>query len=75
LFRITIWDQSNGSLTYQNLKNIADRVDLLLDQQAETIDGITYLSQRYDTDQPFEVQSDGRVDYGLTLLYKFITII
>jgi hypothetical protein len=75
LFRITIWDQSNGSLTYQNLKSIADRVDVLLDQQAETIDGITYLSQRYDTDQPFEVQSDGRVDYGLSLLYKFITTI
>jgi hypothetical protein len=44
------------------LKSIADRVDVLLDQQNETIDGISYLSQRYDTDQPFEVQSDGRVD-------------
>ena len=75
LFRITIWDSSNGSLSYKNLKSIADRVDVLLDQQAETIDGITYLSQRYDTDQPFEVQSDGRVDYGLSLLYKFITTI
>jgi len=75
LFRITIWDSSNGSLTYKNLKSIADRVDVLLDQQAETIDGITYLCQRYDTDQPFEVQSDGRVDYGLSLLYKFITTI
>ena len=75
IFRITIWDSSNGSLTYKNLKSIADRVDVLLDQQAETIDGLTYLSQRYDTDQPFEVQSDGRVDYGLSLLYKFITTI
>jgi hypothetical protein len=75
LFRVTIWDQSNGSLSYKNLKSIADRVDVLLDQQNETIDGISYLSQRYDTDQPFEVQSDGRVDYGLTLLYKFNTII
>jgi hypothetical protein len=75
LFRVTIWDSSNGSLTYKNLKSIADRVDVLLDQQNETIDGISYLSQRYDTDQPFEVQSDGRVDYGLTLLYKFNTII
>jgi hypothetical protein len=75
LFRVTIWDQSNGSLSYKNLKSIADRVDVLLDQQNETIDGITYLSQRYDTDQPFEVQSDGRVDYGLSLLYKFITTI
>ena len=75
LFRVTIWDQSNGSLSYKNLKSIADRVDVLLDQQNETIDGISYLSQRYDTDQPFEVQSDGRVDYGLTLLYKFNTMI
>lgn len=73
LFRVTIWDSSNGSLTYKNLKSIADRVDVLLDQQKETIDGLTYLCQRYDTDQPFEVQSDGRVDYGLSLLYKFIT--
>lgn len=75
LFRVTIWNQSNGSLTYKNLKDIADRVDVLLDQQKETVDGITYLCQRYDTDQPFEVQSDGRVDYGLSLLYKFITTI
>jgi len=75
IFRVTIWDSSNGSLTYKNLKSIADRVDVLLDQQAETIDGISYLCQRYDTDQPFEVQSDGRVDYGLSLLYKFITTI
>ncbi len=75
LFRVTIWDNSNGSLTYKRLKSIADRVDVLLDQQKETVDGISYLCQRYDTDQPFEVGSDGRVDYGLTLLYKFITII
>ena len=75
IFRITVWDSSNGSLTYNNLKSIADRVDLLLDQQPETVNGITFLCQRYDTDQPFEVQSDGRVDFGLSLLYKFITTI
>ena len=40
-----------------------------------TVSGITFISQRFDTDQPYEIAGDGRVDYGLTLLYRFNTIV
>ena len=75
IFRITVWDQQNGSISYQRVNNIINRVDLLLGQQTVTVSGLTFLSQRFDTDQPFEVGSDGRVDYGLSLLYRFNTAI
>ena len=75
LFRITVWDQKNGSISYTRVKQIIDRVDVLLAKQTVTVSGLTFLSQRYDTDQPFEVGSDGRVDYGLSLLYRFNTAI
>jgi hypothetical protein len=75
IFRITVWDQQNGSISYQRVNNIINRVDLLLGKQTVTVSGLTFLSQRYDTDQPFEVGSDGRVDYGLSLLYRFNTAI
>jgi len=75
IFRITVWDQKNGSISYSRVKEIIDRVDTLLAKQTVTASGLTFLSQRYDTDQPFEIGSDGRVDYGLSLLYRFNTAI
>lgn len=75
IFRITVWDQKNGSISYQRINNIINRVDLLLGKQTVTVSGLTFLSQRFDTDQPFEIGSDGRVDYGLSLLYRFNTAI
>ena len=75
IFRITVWDQKNGSISYQRINNIINQVDLLLGKQTVTVSGLTFLSQRFDTDQPFEIGSDGRVDYGLSLLYRFNTAI
>jgi len=75
VYRVTVWDNKNGSSSYINLKTIIDRVDALLGGEKVTDSGITFYCQRFDTEQPIEVQSDGRVDYGLTLLYRFITII
>ena len=74
-YRVTAWDNNNGTISYKRLKPIIDRVDTLLGGQKVTIDGITFFCQRYDTDQPFTIQGDGRVDYGLSLLYRFNTII
>ena len=75
IYRITVWENNNGSISYQRLKTITDRIDQLLQGQQTTESGITFFSQRYDTDQPFEISNDGRVDYGLSLLYKFNTVI
>lgn len=75
VYRITAWDNKNGSISYARLKNIIDRVDTLLSNQSVDVSGIKFYCQRFDTDQPFEVGSDGRVDYGLTILYRFNTIV
>ena len=75
IYRITVWDNNNGSISYQRLKLITDRIDTLLQGQQTTSSGITFYSQRFDTDQPFEINNDGRVDYGLSLLYRFNTVI
>ena len=74
-YRVTVWDNNNGTISYARIKPIIDRVDVLLGGQNTTIDGITFFCQRYDTDQPFAIAGDGRVDYGLSLLYRFNTII
>lgn len=75
VYRITVWDNSNGTISYQPLYNIINQVDSLLSGQKVTVDGINFIAQRFDTDQPYEIAGDGRVDYGLTLLYRFNTII
>jgi hypothetical protein len=75
VYRITVWDNKNGSISYARLKNIIERVDILLSNESVTASGIKFYCQRFDTDQPFEVGSDGRVDYGLTILYRFNTIV
>jgi len=75
VYRITVWDNKNGSISYSKLKNIIERVDTLLSNQSVVDSGIKFYCQRFDTDQPFEVGSDGRVDYGLTILYRFNTIV
>ena len=75
VYRITVWDNSNGTISYQPLYNIINQVDSLLSGQQVTVDNITFIAQRFDTDQPYEIAGDGRVDYGLTLLYRFNTII
>ena len=75
VYRITVWDNSNGTISYKPLYNIINQVDSLLSGQQVTVDNITFIAQRFDTDQPYEIAGDGRVDYGLTLLYRFNTII
>jgi len=75
VYRITVWDNSNGTISYKPLYNIINQVDSLLSGQKVTVDGINFIAQRFDTDQPYEIAGDGRVDYGLTLLYRFNTII
>ena len=74
-YRVTAWDNNNGSISYNRIKPVIDRVDALLSQQKVTINGITFFCQRYDTSQPFELSGDGRFDYGLTLLYRFNTLV
>lgn len=75
VYRVTVWNNNNGSLSYKGMSDILSRIDLLLGGEKVTDSGITWYCQRFDTEQPIQVQSDGRVDFGLTILYRFTTII
>jgi len=74
LYRITVWHQSSGAISYNTLKSIAERIDTLLGNTTSTVNGVQFQSQRYDTDMPVVVQQDGRVDFGLSMLYRFIVV-
>ena len=74
LYRITVWHSSSGAVSFNTLKSIAERVDTLLGNATTTINGVQFQSQRYETDMPVVVQQDGRVDFGLSMLYKFIVV-
>lgn len=70
MYRVTAWDTQGGSVSVLRLQNIADRIDALLDN---IVCGTTPPSwcRRVGTDIPVAVQTDGRVDYGLSATYVF----
>jgi len=71
IYRVNVWQTSNGSISFGAIKSIADRIDNLLQNQTVTQDGITFNCFRTDTEMPVTVQVDGKIDYALSLLYKF----
>lgn len=74
LYRITVWHSSSGAVSFNTLKYIAERVDALLANTTATVNGVTFQCQRYNTEMPVVVQQDGRVDFGLSMLFKFIVV-
>lgn len=74
LYRITVWHSSSGAVSFNTLKSIAERIDTLLGNTTSTVNGVQFQCQRYDTEMPVVVQQDGRVDFGLSMLFKFIVI-
>jgi hypothetical protein len=70
-YRVNVWQTSNGSISWNSIKSIANRVDTLLQNQTVTDSGITFICQRTDTAMPLTTQVDGKIDYALSFLYKF----
>ena len=70
-FRVTVWYEQSGSISYARVQSIADRITTLLDGQKVTLDGLDFASLRLDTEQPIIVGTDGHIDYGLTVVYGF----
>jgi hypothetical protein len=70
-YRVTVWHEQSGSVSYARVQSIADRITVLLDGQRVSLDGLDFASLRLDTEQPIIVGTDGHIDYGLTVVYGF----
>lgn len=74
LYRVTVWSSKSGAVSYSSIKSIVERIDTLLTNQTTIQGGIKFHCVRYNTEMPVVVQIDGRVDFGLTMLYKFTSL-
>lgn len=70
-YRVTVWHEQSGSISYSRVQSIADRITVLLDGQRVSLDGLDFASLRLDTEQPIIIGTDGHIDYGLTVVYGF----
>ena len=73
-YRIIIWYRQKGSVSFAKLKNIADRVDFLLNNKKITTTSPNFTTRRLGATNVMDVSSDGRIDYGMVLSYEIITV-
>jgi hypothetical protein len=74
VYRVSVWQSSSGTVSFGSIKSIAERIDNLLHNQTATQGGIKFHCVRYNTEQPIVVQVDGRVDFALSLLFRFLSL-
>lgn len=74
IYRLTVWSSNSGSISFFSIKSIVERIDTLLTNQTTTQNGIKFHCIRFDTEMPVVVQIDGKVDVGLTLLFRITTL-
>ena len=72
-YRITVWDTSSGALSMGVISSIMDRVDALLDNQHVSSTTPRFYCRRESTAQTFAMENGGRMDYGVTAVYRFVT--
>lgn len=73
-YRIIVWYRQKGSVSFAKLKNIADRVDFLLNNKKITTTSPNFTTRRLGATNVMDVSSDGRIDYGMVLSYEIITV-
>ena len=74
VYRVIVWHSQSGAVSFNTIKSIAERIDLLLNNQTATVSGVSFYCQRFDSEMPIQVDNDGRVDFGLSMLYRFTII-
>lgn len=74
-YRVTLWYSQSGSVSSGKVQSAVNRMVSLLDNQSFTLDGLSIYCSREDTEQPIEVQTDGRIDYGFTAVFSFNIIL
>jgi hypothetical protein len=73
-YRVVVWYRQKGSVSYAKLKNIADRVDFLLNNKKVTTTSPNFTTRRLGATNIMDVSADGRIDYGMVLSYEIITV-
>jgi hypothetical protein len=72
-YRVTVWDNQTGAISMARVAAIMDRIDTLLDNQFVTSTTPDFHIRREIAGQTFTLGNDGRIDYGVTAVYRVVT--
>lgn len=72
-YRVLVWFSQSGSVSFSRIKDIADRVDTLLNNISVTTTTPYFNIMRESTNQIIQVEEDGKVYYAAVLSYEIIT--
>ena len=72
-YRVTVWDNQTGAISFSRIGTIMDRVDTLLDNQFVTSTTPRFQIRREMPGQTFSLSNGGRFDYGITAVYRVVT--
>lgn len=71
-YRITIWSGGTKAIAMKSIKDIADRVDVLLNNVINTAANPPFNCLRQNTDTIVEIADDGKIYYAAVLEYYFV---
>lgn len=72
-YRILVWFSQSGSVSFSRIKDIANRVDTLLNNVSVTTTTPYFSIFRESTNNIIQVEEDGKVYYAAVLSYEIIT--
>lgn len=72
-YRVTVWDNQTGAVSFSRIGTIMDRVDTLLDNQFVTTTTPDFQIRREIPGETFTLSNGGRIDYGITAVYRVVT--
>lgn len=72
-YRVTVWDNQTGGMSMSRVASIMDRIDTLLDNQFVTSTTPRFQIRREIPGQTFTLSQGGRIDYGVTAVYRVVT--
>ena len=72
-YRVTVWDNQTGAISLSRVGSIMDRIDTLLDNQIVTATTPRFQIRREIPGQTFQLAQGGRIDFGVTAVYRVVT--
>lgn len=72
-YRVTVWDNQTGAVSMVRVASIMDRIDTLLDNQFVTTTTPRFQIRREIPGQTFQLAQGGRIDFGVTAVYRVVT--
>lgn len=72
-YRVTVWDNQTGAVSMARVGSIMDRIDVLLDNQFVSTTTPRFQIRREIPGQTFQLAQGGRIDFGVTAVYRVVT--